>query len=117
MINEEASSLSGYDVLVTLSSKLFLLTTVSFTFSSDVKDIADVGIIFRAFEVCCWDDDRREDNLVVDGIESCPREDFLDKEGVDTLCDSIMINKQFRCWLLRLAEGSVTNQSLFWGNC
>ena len=95
MLNEEASSLSGYGVLVSLSWNNFLLTTISYTFGSDLKDVADVDTIFREFEVCCWDDDRREDDLVVDRVESCPREDFLDKEGVDTLYDSIMIkNKQ-----------------------
>ena len=94
MLNEEASSLSEYGVLVTLSSNNFLQTTISFTFSNDVKDVADFGIIFKNFDEYCWDDDRREDDLVVDGVELWPRDDFLDKEGVDTLCDSLMIKKQ-----------------------
>ena len=53
MLNEEEYSLSGYSVLVTSSSNNFLLTTISFTFGSDVKDVADVGTIIREFEVCC----------------------------------------------------------------
>ena len=46
MLNEEASSLSEYGVLVTLSSNNFLLTTISFTFGNDVKYVADFGTIF-----------------------------------------------------------------------
>ena len=93
MLNEEASSLSEYGVLVTLLSNNCLQTTISFTFGNDVKDVADFGTIFKELDEYCWDDDLRKDNLVVDGVELWPRDDFLDKEGVDTLCDSIMKKK------------------------
>ena len=103
MLNEKTPSLSEYGVLVTLLSNNYLQTTISFTFGNDVKDVADFGTIFKEFDEYCWDDDRREDDLVVDAVELWPRDDFLDKEGVDTLCDSIMIkNKQLQMLIVKI---------------
>ena len=75
----------------------------SFMFDNDVKDLFDVGTIFLliAFVVDLimesevWS---REDDLVMDGVESCPCEDNLDMEGVDTLAFVVDLIMESEVW-------------------
>ena len=72
-------------------------------FDNDVKDLFNVGTIFLSIafvvdlimESEVWS---REDDLVMDGVESCPCEDNFDMEGVDTLAFVVDLIMESEVW-------------------
>ena len=72
-------------MLESFTLNTFFLTTNSFKFDNNVKGVFNIGTIFfvdlvMEYKVC-----HREVDLVVDGVEVCPRKDNFDMEGIDTL--------------------------------